>query len=234
MNKNVNLSSCNFASHVLKLDLTLFQYLTPFKEKRLLLAPSQNFLHRESHPLPLTCPGRLRAESLCFLYPLSSGASFCSYSSEISSEPLLQGFLLQNYQQTKKQPNQLTRGPSEIFSKQGSCSPSLGRSGDSIYPQKSKKQSPVAGSAFSCRPNISLDPTSPETRHLWKELLHSRLLLRGGESSVTLQNDRLPARIPMNSGVTSFQSQVRYGLKWKRSTIFNRSGILSIFVYLSV
>ena len=85
MTKNVNLSSDNFASNVLKLDITLFQYLTTFIVKHFLLAPSQTFLYSELYLLPLICPVHLQGESLNFLYTLSLGASFCSYSSKISS-----------------------------------------------------------------------------------------------------------------------------------------------------
>lgn len=60
-------------------------------------------------------------------------------------------------------------------------------------------------------------------------------LLRGRQDSgPSQQNEGLPAQIAMNSGITSFQSQGLYCLKWKRSVIFNRSGILSISVYLSI
>lgn len=84
MNKNVNLSSDNFASNVLKLDITLFQYLTIFMVKHFLLVPSQNFLYSELHPLPLICLFHLRGETLSFLYNPSLGASSCSYNRKTS------------------------------------------------------------------------------------------------------------------------------------------------------
>lgn len=85
MNKNINLSSHNFASNVLKLDITLLQYLTTFTVKHFLLVPSQNFLYSELYPLPPICPMHLQGESLNFLYTLSLGASSGSYSSKTSS-----------------------------------------------------------------------------------------------------------------------------------------------------
>ena len=71
MNKNVNFNSHTFASNALKLDITLFQYLTTFMVKHFLLASSQNFLYSELYPLPPTCPhAPPRRVSLFPLHPL--------------------------------------------------------------------------------------------------------------------------------------------------------------------
>lgn len=68
-----------------------------------------------------------------------------------------------------------------------------------------------------------------------KEAFWFQSLLRGRQDTgPSQQNNRLPAQIAMNSGITSFQSQGLDCLKWKRSAIFNRSGILSFSVYLSI